>query len=1253
MAVDNGSSEQFGSLWIDFLLLPTKLEEHLASLASGTVTAPSFIDLIVMFLERAVVSRKLTAGASTNKDIDGPGAASNSMGKTASVLCEQAAKVAVAGDLTLADIESIPSQQIQFLLLKALIRHDKLKSLVHQCDIHRWLLHNILKSQPSGSSLSNTTSPAASLSSWVLSDDFGPAAAAESGATVDLGNCDGFEEGQDSIAFLETVLGSLGGVGNADSRCQTAVQDSEICRNRSVEDVPVKETCSSSLNEVNKCQILFDIAQVHFLRGRIWKAHDTFTSCGKLLEKLGISGSLMSVNVENVHLPHLRDNYNSWNSFHVPREKLAGFIIACRMVLQKHILNATNIKKVALLSSVDINESPLQYLGFPSSTNQAVIACEQMRWLVRSISVLVPVKASLCGSVCDPAPCDSLVLQRKVFKHQDGSALQSHDFAHFENLEGVMVSTYGVSCLLMEYVLASNLQHLDGEDLVKSKTEDTSLNTNDLLEEGQQMIPSDVIAQKYLVAVFVNDLLKGYLPWDYRSSLERDLSIPMSTRYKLIACNTLRNILLGAPLESLLKISEHFDCNVGAVHFLLNLIATIVKRLKGEDESSESEHETQKGLNVGKRKRKHEAEGINKEECFSRIHQCVKYICCVLDKPWCWAIAQDFCLLTDVQTRNLTGGCNSGLIIYPVQDEEHDISSVTAGEDCTPFLASRKSFQKEDIVAFLKLMQAEKLCDYEAILKKGIKPCDELSLQKPPPFTHNVVVRLDPEKVSSSESYADNAFSKKEDVQSKCVASVLRRKALDAAKHGKQYKLAVHLYNQARLLDSEDNECDIMLWLLEKLTRNQGEELKMNGQESSKRKRWESLPTLELLEFSLQKLIDEELWTEMSELCNGLSSHINEDLTGHNVSFKPGKIDVKRARKVTQILKVASLIGKLIPFCSSSKASMASNSFSEDICYLTPTMRQIFEDLLCHLFDFDRIITRDGSKSQAQGFNQKTMQHSCSYGADALPLMSKISNPRVLMCLAALTAGWLQRCHMAKLTPWPLDVERYGVLASIMVGVPLSSTVGPSTASIYRQVPLSVSPESVRDLFRMLLKKIVDLPDVVDLDKDKGHCWLQGLGDLAFEDDDHVKALQYYLQAGAIRSACYCYRPSMPRDIFSPWIIGRMIRACRAIGAGLQGAVLCQCLPIPDYDLAFRILQDSLVIMDQDMELYSECIWEVPILELLIHMHTKSGDETRVRSLILLLQQPTLNVHNPSSIRKSHIDAMEQQFLQRFYEEIL
>lgn len=64
--------------------------------------------------------------------------------------------------------------------------------------------------------------------------------------------------------------------------------------------------------------------------------------------------------------------------------------------------------------------------------------------------------------------------------------------------------------------------------------------------------------------------------------------------------------------------------------------------------------------------------------------------------------------------------------------------------------------------------------------------------------------------------------------------------------------------------------------------------------------------------------------------------------------------------------------------------------------------------------------------------------------------------------------------------------------------------------------------------------------------------------------------------------------------------IQRMVAACRAIGAGVQAAVLCQCPNTPEHETAFRILQENTLIVDRDAAAYFECLWEVFISSFLL-----------------------------------------------------
>lgn len=138
------------------------------------------------------------------------------MGKTAVLLCERAARVAVAAELSLLDIEaSISSYQHQYLLLKALVKYDKGQLLIHECNFHRWVLRNALQSHPLGSAAPNATLSGPRPAVGSVGEDLpGPLKTPDNGGILvsnfqNVSNRVGeiqIEEERPSVEFLEKVL---------------------------------------------------------------------------------------------------------------------------------------------------------------------------------------------------------------------------------------------------------------------------------------------------------------------------------------------------------------------------------------------------------------------------------------------------------------------------------------------------------------------------------------------------------------------------------------------------------------------------------------------------------------------------------------------------------------------------------------------------------------------------------------------------------------------------------------------------------------------------------------------------------------------------------------------------------------------------------------------------------------------------------------------------------------------------------------
>ncbi|KAG6553859.1 hypothetical protein Mapa_004776 [Marchantia paleacea] len=1454
-----GARSDAASLWIDFLLLPPKLEEHLAA---GPAAIPTPPDLISMFLEQALLNQKaLNGGSSGNiasKDAETQGSIKVAS-KTASVLCERAARVAVVAQMTLSEIElSLASQQHQFVLLKTLIKHDEGRSLLHQCNLHRWLLHKALQCHPVGSAAPNAASPTPRLGYWTAGDDLG-----EVFHNIVNGNGDTslfcgagesrIEEERPSLEFLEQVLKNEDFIEQV-VQVEEGVPIQVSAKSRTKSNSP--QSCENGgsakeqlLSTACKCQVLFDVAEVHFMRGRIRQAYEFFNRCRESLtflssregtpgKQVGEDNSLTSMTTSSTNSSH--------QEMPVPEDRLAGFIVACRMLLSGASLSeSATLTKTA--AEVSLNVSTFNELdpsfGAPSIEQLSVITCEKSRWMSRSYS---RVDSPHSGPGSDGVVCREALPKREnsevtrdegvyanngVRMSDDGASYRQNKRSRSSKYTGDLNGNSGpkdfdvenVQTLRNETEVQAKRHHglkPDPQELQRggdsgvavkenftngsdtdahetktlqvngTKTEQTAAHgkeerfaidsSNSQMKqfvsrekeqvmsdagygaqfrlivdlegesaEDSQYDPNNVVkatdterrsTQGLLSQNFCEDVLRGHLSWAYCLSVEKDSTLSKLDRLKVAACNVVRSVLEGASVEIFLRISDQLEDSRDAVGFLMRLLQAIKVVEEGNLSPSTGSYavdcrikERLNKLGFFKQVQIAQGSGETSSLVLQRVHDLAMYVCSVIDEPWCWECAVKHRLARKTDLPMFTSPIPSHCF-KPLKTSVTFVNTASASngyiESGSKKMEEMKLMSQSDIL--MCLLQLEDLTDIEAFVERirsegrgatskevstdveqgspklisekklvDTVSTHERSLFPPPqPKTHSQptgshqvqdtnsgLMLTDDEIRSVSTPYTvDNVPHFEDD-----VATVLKRQAFTVVEVSRETQAATRFYELSLGLVPDDIDSCMMLWLLERTADTEGRsEALSQGRSLPASSQWSRslpmkseralLPSSELLDFAILFLIEKELWHFLSELCKWVLSLMKETTSRESeLNTKSGSdsgtggpetngtrsesstktatvLGQQKHRRLLQTVKLGTILSDLLPLCISLQAEASRNHFNEDVARLGSKLSQLFEDFMCLLIGVETDGQSQGSdhapdwRATHSGLNLPPLYT----GAAGAPLISKVANPRALMALASLTAGWLHRCHVAGLSTWPLAVERYGVLAGVTAGAALPPPPGslPYSTSVLRPVPPRVPPDCGRDLFGVLLEAIVSIPGVVEGDREKGHRWLQGLADLAFEDEAHVRALRLYLQAGAVRSAHYCDRSSsMCRDIFTRWV--RMVAACRAIGAGVQAAVLCQCPNTPEHETAFRILQENTLIVDRDASAYFECLWEVPILELLVNMHAKAGDEARVNILIGLLQQPALNVHNPPAIRQAHISTMEQRFLQRFAGELL
>ncbi|KAK6639269.1 hypothetical protein RUM43_007541 [Polyplax serrata] len=160
----------------------------------------------------------------------------------------------------------------------------------------------------------------------------------------------------------------------------------------------------------------------------------------------------------------------------------------------------------------------------------------------------------------------------------------------------------------------------------------------------------------------------------------------------------------------------------------------------------------------------------------------------------------------------------------------------------------------------------------------------------------------------------------------------------------------------------------------------------------------------------------------------------------------------------------------------------------------------------------------------------------------------------------------------------------------------------------------------------------------------KQSSFLKVLGDLNYVTGDWASALRYYLEAGAVTSDFFSH--PVPKTILDNFIYKRMIKCCSQLQCYTQAAVLCQFLDEVDYTCAFKNLAETKNSHCADaMDAYYSCIWDLTILEYLINLHNKRGENHRKRQVIKLIGMLELNSNNNEEIQREAANIRKKQFL--------
>jgi phage gp36-like protein len=689
----------------------------------------------------------------------------------------------------------------------------------------------------------------------------------------------------------------------------------------------------------------------------------------------------------------------------VPLERLGGFIIACQMLLGIPSNLKSGDESSQSLPNFGDNEYPLASLYPLPPAQRAIIACEQSRCYARQDTQVSSVNRPACyKSITLDTSTKRMRIVPVEEEIQESQRMDGIRFASTQSSFQVPVSQYpqdnvpgakGIESLAA--LLANQPEHesdqeksevIQGVELQESATnklvraEETvnavmpgkdmddwehkksgglelkkSFTIGVVLTDHERMVvDAGTLDGTKLIQAVVNDTLDGYILWGYRLALEKDPQIVISLQCLLVACNIVRHIIEGCPIESCLGMSNTFQNYREGVEFLMLLMAAVKEGFDREGLSLDSATSITVNSNDNvqmqplgftkhnlKRKLEEEACFVNNEALVSHICDSALYICCILEKPWCWDAALKHRLISHTQIPIIAAevplisatemdvslkaddGTNlectdedvhlqDGLL-WTQQSEKLSTqtrsSTYVSGTSTVRHQLYRAkeslNFSLEEESILSAILRAESLREIESLVlkvKKEDQDCSmeaDLELENSKTTISRMQLSSPPttsfyrkwEEISGRSAFRSifkiGQFAAKETHSevvnmSVDVAAILRCQAFHALSSRRQSTVAKKLYKLAFATDSKERDSLVMLWLLEHANPARQEQGVVGIKSLSGRKKLErsdcDVPrNFGLLKYTLLYLVEKELWDDLAELCQWGTSLL-KDLSG-------------------------------------------------------------------------------------------------------------------------------------------------------------------------------------------------------------------------------------------------------------------------------------------------------------------------------------------------------------------------------------
>jgi hypothetical protein len=161
---------------------------------------------------------------------------------------------------------------------------------------------------------------------------------------------------------------------------------------------------------------------------------------------------------------------------------------------------------------------------------------------------------------------------------------------------------------------------------------------------------------------------------------------------------------------------------------------------------------------------------------------------------------------------------------------------------------------------------------------------------------------------------------------------------------------------------------------------------------------------------------------------------------------------------------------------------------------------------------------------------------------------------------------------------------------------------------------------------------------------------LRSIADLRMVQFQYSDSIKYYVQH-ILAETNFFFQTVQKRVFGNEKIIKALIKSCMLLNKNTHAALLCQYLPVIDYNTAFKCLQEKMNL--DDMDYLFKDVWDITLLEFIVYINSQRIYNSKRDTAVKLCSTANLNASNPSEIAQKTMEMKRTSFFMRLIQDYL